>query len=113
MKLFTEIITESRREWNKLTMDQIKEFEKIVRGSKSISKEYRQILTDTIQLGITDGEVLDEIINGSSSRLKSIIAQYGGSPAVYDEIRRLAGKCKPELKGLPQLMTAEDFNNVI
>lgn len=113
MKLFTEIIAESRREWNKLTMDQIKEFEKIVRGSKSISKEYLQILVDTIQLGITSGEVVDEIINGSSSKLKSIIAEYGGSPAIYEEIKKLAGKCKPELKGLPQLMTAEDFNNVI
>lgn len=113
MKLFTEIIAESRREWNKLTIDQIKEFEKIVRGSKSISKEYLQILVNTIQLGITSGEVLDEIINGSSSKIKAIIAQYGGSPAMYEEIRKLAGKCKPEIKGLPQLMTAEDFNNVI
>ena len=113
MKLFTEIIAESRREWNKLTIEQIKEFEKIVHGSKSISKEYLQILVDTIQLGITSGEVLDEIINGSSSKIKEIISQYGGSPAMYEEIRKLAGKCKPELKGLPQLMSAEDFNNVI
>ena len=113
MKLFTEIIAESRREWNKLTIEQIKEFEKIIHGSKSISKEYLQILVDTIQLGITSGEVLDEIINGSSSKIKEIISQYGGSPAMYEEIRKLAGKCKPELKGLPQLMSAEDFNNVI
>ena len=64
MKLFTEIIAESRREWNNLTIDQLKDFEKVVRGSKSITKEYLQILVDTIQLGITNGEVLDEIING-------------------------------------------------
>jgi DNA-directed RNA polymerase specialized sigma subunit len=113
MKLFTEILAEARREWNKLTVEQLKEFEKVVRGSKSISKEYLQILIDTIQLGITSGEVLDEILNGPSSRIKSIAAQYGGTPAIYDEIKKLAAKCKPELKGLPQLMTAEDYNNVI
>ena len=27
MKLFTEIIAESRKEWNELTLDQIKNFE--------------------------------------------------------------------------------------
>lgn len=113
MKLFTEIIAESRREWNNLTLDQLKDFEKVVRGSKSISKEYLQILVDTIQLGITNGEVLDEIINGTPSKVKTIAAQYGGTQAMYDEIKKLAGKCKPELKGLPQLMSAEDFNNVI
>lgn len=113
MKLFTEIIAESRKEWNELTLDQIKNFEKVVSGSKAVSREYLQILTDTIQLGITDGEVLDELINGTTSKVKSIIAQYGGTQATYDEIRKLAGKCKPELKGLPQLMSAEDFNNVL
>lgn len=113
MKLFTEIITESRKEWNKITIDQLKDFEKAIRGSKSVSKEYLQILINTIQLGITDGEVLDEIINGSPSKTKTFISQYGGTPAMYDDIRKLAGKCRPELKGLPQLMSAEDFNNVI
>lgn len=113
MKLFTEIIAESRREWNNLTIDQLKDFEKVVRGSKSITKEYLQILVDTIQLGITNGEVLDEIINGTPSKVKAIAAQYGGTQAMYEEIKKLAGKCKPELKGLPQLMSAEDFNNVI
>ena len=113
MKLFTEIIKDSKRAWNNLTINQLEDFEKIVKGNKSISKEYLQILVDTIQLGITNGEVLDEIINGSTSRVKVIAAQYGGTPAMYDEIRKLASKCKPELKGLPQLMSAEDFNNVI
>lgn len=113
MKLFTEIIAESRKEWNDLTLDQIKDFEKVVRGSKSITKEYLQILVDTIQLGITNGETLDEIINGTPSKVKTIAAQYGGTPAMYEEIKKLAGKCKPELKGLPQLMSAEDFNNVL
>ena len=106
MKLFTEIIAESRREWNNLTIDQLKDFEKVVRGSKSITKEYLQILVDTIQLGITNGEVLDEIINGTPSKVKAIAAQYGGTQAMYEEIKKLAGKCKPELKSLPQLICA-------
>lgn len=113
MKLFTEILKESKKNWNELTIDQLKEFEKILRGNKSVSKEYRQILTDTIQLGITNGEDLDEIINGAPSKIKTFINKYGGTQAIYDEIKKLAGKCKPELKGLPQLMSAEDFNNVI
>lgn len=113
MKLFTEIIAEARREWNDLTIDQLKEFEKIVRNSKSISKEYLQILVDTIQLGLVNGEDVDKVINGSASDLKWVYTNYGGPQQMYSEIKKLAGKCKPELKGLPQLMSAEDFNSII
>lgn len=113
MKLFTEIMMESKREWSNVTLDQLKQFEKIVRKSKAISKEYLQILTDTIQLGITDGEMLDEIINGPASRIRFWSVNKGGPEEMYEEIRKLAGKCKPELKGLPQFMSDEDFNNVI
>ena len=113
MKLFTEIIAEARREWNTISLDQLKEFEKIVRNSKSISKEYLQILVDTIQLGICGGEELDKIINGTDRDMKFVQINWGGSIATYPEIRKLAAKVKPEVKGLPQLMSAEDFNSII
>lgn len=113
MKLFTEIIKESQREWPILSMDQLKDFDKVVRKSKSTSREYLQILSNTIQLGIVDGEILDKIINGSTGDLKWVETNYGGEPAMYEEIRKLAGRIKPELKGLPQFMSDDDFNNVM
>lgn len=113
MKLFTEILKESNREWNSYELDQLKNFEKIVRKSKSVSREYLQILTDTIQLGICSGEQLDKIINGTDRDMKFVQTNWGGPIAMYEEIRKLASKIKPELKGLPQLMTPEDFNSVI
>jgi DNA-directed RNA polymerase specialized sigma subunit len=113
MKLFTEILKESKPEWNIVSMEQLKEFEKIAQKSKAVSKEYLQILTDTIQLGIIDGEALDTIINGTPTECKKVANLYGGPQATYDEIRKLAAKVKPEVKGLPQIMSVEDFNNVI
>ncbi len=104
---------ESRQKWPVLSMDQLKEFEKIVRKSKAVSKEYLQILSNTVQLGICNGEDLDKIINGSSRDLQSLAADNGGSMAMYEEIRKLATKIKPEIKGFPQFMSDEDFNNVI
>lgn len=113
MKLFTEVLKESSPEWNTISLDQLKEFAKIAQKSKAVSKEYLQILNDTIQLGLVDGEALDTIINGTPLELKKVINMYGGPQAVYDEIRKLAAKVKPEIKGLPQLMSTEDFNSVM
>ena len=113
MKLFTEIVKEAQREWGNFSFAQIKEFDKIARKSKSVSREYLQILNDTIQLGIVDGEMLDKIINGSTGDMKWVATNHGGPEKMYEEIRRLAGKIKPELKGLPQFMTDAEFNDVI
>ena len=113
MKLFTEIIKEAQREWPILTMDQLNEFEKIARKSRAVSREYLQMLSNTVQLGIIDGESLNKVINGTPRELQQVAAMFGGNQAMYDEIRKLAAKVKPEVKGLPQFMTDEDFNSVI
>ena len=114
MKLFTEVITESRKEYNQVTLQQVKDFYSKVKSSKAVSKEYLRILSDTIELGLTDGQILDDrIINGGSSDFKWAASNLGGTLEMYVEINRLAKKCKPELRGLPQLMTGAEFNDVI
>ena len=113
MKLFTEIIKEAQREWPILSMDQLKDFEKMARKSRAVSREYLQILSNTVQLGLIDGESLDKVINGTPRDLQQVATMYGGSITMYEEIRKLAAKVKPEVKGLPQFMTDEDFNSVI
>lgn len=114
MKLFTEILAEAKKEYDIVTPQMVKDFYAKVKSSKSISREYLQILVDTIELGLCDGKVLDEkVINGSGSDLKWMQTNYGGTLAMYEEIKKLAGKCKPELKGLPQFMSSSDYNDVI
>lgn len=112
MKLFTEIVAESKREFLSLDHEELKRFIDIVKKSKAVSREYMTILQEAYALGI-GGEELDKVINGSPRDMQFIQVNWGGPIESYQEINKLAKKIKPELKGLPWFMTIEDFNAVV
>lgn len=114
MKLFTQIVAESHKEYNWISLDDLKKFFDLVKKSKAVSKEYLTILQNCIQLGLVIGEDIDEkVINGSTNDIKWMAINYGGSLDMYMEINKLAKKCKPELRGLPWFMTEGEYNDVM
>lgn len=113
MKIFTEIL-ESKRKWNEITIDDLRNFVSKIKNEKSVSREYMRILQLCIQNNILSGEDLDEkIFNGNSGDLKKLERAKGYNLADMVEIQKLAKTCKAELKGLPQIMSSEDYNDVI
>jgi len=114
MRLFTEIVSESKREWNLVSQQDLKDFATKIRGNKSVSKEFMKFLQYCIELNLIDGEILeDRVINGGTSDFKWMSDHFGGDPGIYAEMNRIAKKIKPELRGLPQFMSTEDWNQVM
>lgn len=113
MKLFTQIIAEAKKEYIELTPDDIKQFIDIVKKSKNVSKEYLLVLQNLAMLNLPS-DILDEkVLNGGSSDLKAVASKFGVSLETLREINKMAKKIKPELRGLPWLMSLADFNDVI
>lgn len=114
MKLFTQIMAEAKKEYTIIGPEDLKRFFDVVRKSRNVSKEYLTILQDCIELGLVNGQDIDEkVINGSSNDLKWMAMNHGGSLSMYVEINKLAKKIKSELRGLPWFMNKNDFNDVL
>lgn len=114
MKLFTELVKESQREYTECGLEDLEKFMDIVKKSKAVSKDYLKILQNLYVLGVMDGKTIDErIINGGSGDLKWMVQNYGGPIDMYIETNKLAKKCKSELKGLPWFMSEAEFNAVM
>lgn len=114
MKLFTEIVESSNNELTTVSMDDLKKFIEVVKKSKTLPKEYMMILQNCEMLGLCAGNIVDQVINGSSRDIALAAINFGGPEKMYMEINKWAKKLtKTELHGLPYYMDEATIQAVI